>query len=73
MGWALNPQQVGPRRLAQETPLKNLLLSGHWTRPALGIIATTISGLQAARVILKKEGVREPLSDIGIRNGVPTF
>jgi prolycopene isomerase len=73
IGWALTPQQVGPKRLAQETPIKNLFLSGHWTRPALGIIATAISGLQAARVILKKEGVGEPLSDIGIRKGVPTF
>ncbi len=73
MGWALTPRQVGPKRLAQETPVKNLFLSGHWTRPALGIIATVISGLQSARIILKKEGVSEPLSDIGIRKGVCTF
>jgi phytoene dehydrogenase-like protein len=73
MGWALTPRQVGPKRLAQETPVKNLFLSGHWTRPALGIIATVISGLQSARIILKKEGVSEPLADIGIRKGVCTF
>jgi prolycopene isomerase len=73
MGWALTPRQVGPKRLAQETPVQNLFLSGHWTRPALGIIATVISGLQSARIILKKEGVSEPLSDIGIRGGVRTF
>jgi len=70
IGWALTPQQVGPKRLAQETPVKNLLLSGHWTRPALGIIAAVVSGLQTAGTILTKEGVREPLRDIGIRNGV---
>ena len=35
--------------------------------PALEIIATVISGLQSARTILKKERVREPLSDIGVR------
>ena len=70
IGWALTPSQVGPRRLAQETPVKNLFLSGHWTRPALGIIGTVISGLQSARIILRKEGVSEPLSDIGVRKGV---
>jgi prolycopene isomerase len=70
IGWALTPSQVGPRRLAQETPVKNLFLSGHWTRPALGIIATVISGLQSARMILRKEGVSEPLSGIGLRKGV---
>ena len=70
IGWALTPGQVGPKRLAQETPIKNLFLSGHWTRPALGIIATVISGLQSARVILRKEGVSEPLSDIGVQKGV---
>lgn len=70
IGWALTPSQVGPKRLAQETPVKNLFLSGHWTRPALGIIGTVISGLQSARIILRKEGVSEPLSDIGVRKGI---
>ncbi len=70
IGWALTPQQVGPKRLAQDTPVGNLYLSGHWTRPALGIIGVVVSGLQAARMILGKEGVAEPLEDIGIRKGV---
>jgi phytoene dehydrogenase-like protein len=70
IGWALTPQQVGPRRLGQKTPVKNLYLSGHWTQPALGIIGVTVSGLQAARAILSLEGVSEPLADIGIRGGV---
>jgi len=72
IGWALTPQQLGPRRLAQETPIDNLLLSGHWTRPALGVIGVVISGLQAARMILAREGVAEPLAAIGIRKGVRT-
>jgi prolycopene isomerase len=70
IGWALTPRQIGPRRLAQQTPVKNLFLSGHWTRPALGIIGVTVSGLQAARTVLSREGVREPLSAIGIEKGV---
>ena len=70
MGWALTPQQVGPKRLAQKTPVKNLLLSGHWTAPAVGVMSTVVSGLQAAGMILRSEGVKEPLADIGIRKGV---
>lgn len=70
MGWALSPQQVGPKRLAQQTPIKNLLLSGHWTAPAVGVMSTVVSGLRAAQMILKKEGVKEPLADIGIIRGL---
>ena len=70
MGWAITPEQIGPKRLAQETPIKNLLLSGHWTRPALGVLSVVISGLQAARMILESEGVGEPLADLGIRKGL---
>ena len=72
IGWALSPQQVGPKRLTQQTPIKNLLLSGHWTQPAIGVFATVISGLKAARIILKREGASEPLADIGIRKGIIT-
>jgi prolycopene isomerase len=72
MGWALTPQQVGPKRLAQKTPIKSLLLSGHWTAPAVGVMSTVVSGLQASAMILRSEGVKEPLADIGIRKGVVT-
>jgi prolycopene isomerase len=72
MGWALSPQQVGPKRLPQQTPVKNLLLSGHWTAPAVGVMSTVVSGLQAAGMILRAEGVKEPLADIGIEKGVLT-
>jgi len=70
IGWALSPQQVGPKRLAQQTPVNNLFLSGHWTQPAIGVMSTVISGLKAANMILMREGVREPLDDIGIRKGI---
>jgi phytoene dehydrogenase-like protein len=72
MGWALTPQQVGPKRLAQKTPVKNLLLSGHWTAPAVGVMSTVVSGLQAASMILRSDGVKEPLEALGIRQGVVT-
>ena len=70
IGWALSPQQVGPKRLAQKTPIKNLFLSGHWTQPAIGVMATVISGLKAARIVLNCEGVEEPLGDLGIIKGL---
>jgi len=70
IGWALSPQQAGPKRLAQQTPIKNLLLSGHWTRPALGVMSTVISGLQAAKTILEREEIKEPLADLGIKKGI---
>ena len=36
MGWALTPQQVGPKRLAQKTPIKNLLLERSLDRAGSG-------------------------------------
>ena len=70
MGWACSAQQIGPKRLEQQTPIKNLLLSGHWTRPAVGVVPVSVSGLQAAKMILEEEGVHEPLAELGIRRGV---
>lgn len=71
LGWALTPQQIGPKRLSPKTPVKNLFLSGHWTAPAVGVMATVISGLQTAKMILNQEGLDEPLMDVGIKDGVP--
>jgi prolycopene isomerase len=70
IGWALSPQQVGPKRLAQQTPVKNLFLSGHWTQPAIGVMSTVISGLKAAKMIMTCEGVEESLEEIGIKKGL---
>ena len=72
MGWACSPQQIGPKRLAHTTPIRNLFLSGHWTQPAVGVSSVTLSGLQCARMILEREGVKEPLVDLGIRGGIMT-
>jgi prolycopene isomerase len=72
MGWACSPQQIGPKRLAHTTPVKNVFLSGHWTQPAVGVSSVTLSGLQCARMILEREGVKEPLVDLGIRDGIMT-
>lgn len=51
-GWEVSPQQSGPRRLAHETPISGLYLSGHWSRPSHGIYGVVWSGIQTARIIL---------------------
>jgi len=70
IGWACTPRQIGPKRPSNKTPVDNLLLAGHWTAPAIGVMAAVISGLQAARIVLKTEGVGEPLGDMGIEDGL---
>ncbi|MEW6101545.1 MAG: NAD(P)/FAD-dependent oxidoreductase [Candidatus Omnitrophota bacterium] len=52
-GWALTPSQTGNFRLNQVTPVTNLYLAGHWTRPGLGLTASVRSGALAAERILR--------------------
>lgn len=51
-GWAALPQQSGPRRLPQRTPVSGLYLTGHWTQPGHGIWTVVLSGINTARLIL---------------------
>ncbi len=51
-GWALAPDQVGPGRPANETPLAGLWLAGHWAQPGGGVYGVVTSGVNAARGIL---------------------
>ena len=55
-GWAALPDQSGPRRLRNRTPVEGLYLTGHWTQPGHGIWAVTLSGLQTARLVLGEQG-----------------
>jgi phytoene desaturase len=55
-GWEVSPDQVGPGRLGQETPIKNLFLAGHWTQPGGGVYGVTASGVQAAQKVLGYKG-----------------
>jgi phytoene dehydrogenase-like protein len=52
-GWAATPDQTGARRLPQEGPIGELLLSGHWTQPGHGISVVMRSGIGAARLALR--------------------
>jgi phytoene desaturase len=51
-GWAALPQQTGPRRLPNRTPVAGLYLAGHWTQPGHGIWTVVLSGINTARLVL---------------------
>lgn len=53
-GLSLIPKQVGRGRLPHHTPLRGLFQVGHYTRPSHGIVGAALSGLFAAREILKQ-------------------
>jgi len=54
-GWAASPQQSGPRRLPQRTPVSGLYLTGHWTQPGHGIWTVVLSGINTARLVLGQD------------------
>jgi prolycopene isomerase len=51
-GFAQTVRQAGFRRLAQDTPIKGLLLAGGWTFPGAGIHGCFVSGVLAANTVL---------------------
>jgi prolycopene isomerase len=55
-GWDYTPEQTGTRRLAHETPVAGLYLSGHWTQPGSASMRVLSSGIHTAHIILSKEG-----------------
>lgn len=52
LGWEMSPGQLGKARPPIETPIENLYLAGHWTRPGGGVTPAIISGHRVARRIL---------------------
>jgi phytoene dehydrogenase-like protein len=54
-GWAATPQQSGPRRLPNRTPIGGLYLTGHWTQPGHGIWTVILSGIITARLVLGQD------------------
>jgi phytoene dehydrogenase-like protein len=51
-GWAATPEQSGPFRMSNTTPVSGLYLVGHWTRPSHGISSVVNSGVRVARLVL---------------------
>lgn len=56
-GLASTPLQVGNLRPPHQTPLPGLFQAGHYTRPSHGIVGASLSGLFAARMVLKNMGM----------------
>ena len=51
-GWDVSPNQVGPARIQNQSPIKGLYYAGHWTSPGGGIYGVSVSGVQAAQKVL---------------------
>ncbi|MCF6155656.1 MAG: NAD(P)/FAD-dependent oxidoreductase [Candidatus Brocadia sp.] len=57
-GWEVSVDQIWDNRLPHQTPIDNLYLTGHWTRPGPGICAVVSSGWGVANLIMEKENWR---------------
>ncbi|WP_051906586.1 phytoene desaturase family protein [Methylomarinum vadi] len=57
-GWDVSPDQVGPARISNQSPLKGLYFAGHWTSPGGGVYGVSVSGVQAAQKVIgiRKQG-----------------
>jgi phytoene dehydrogenase-like protein len=53
MGWYLPAKELARIR-SQKTPIDNLYQAGHWTFPGGGIPMVIISGINAAKLVLKR-------------------
>jgi phytoene dehydrogenase-like protein len=51
LGWEMSPDQLGANRPGIHSPIKNLLLVGHWTQPGGGITPVIISAMRAAKLV----------------------
>lgn len=52
-GWEVSVDQMWENRLPQKTPIENLYLTGHWTKPGPGICAVVSSGWSVANLIME--------------------
>jgi len=67
LGWEMSPEQLGEGRPELVSPLKNLFLVGHWTRPGGGITPVIVSAQQVARTIL--DGRNAPAGESAAARG----
>jgi len=51
-GWATSPDQTGPLRLPNKSPIDGLFWTGHWTSPGCGVYGVSVAGVQAVQQIL---------------------
>ena len=55
-GWDVTPNQVGPSRIQNQSPIKGLFYAGHWSSPGGGVYGVSVSGVQVAQKVL---GIRK--------------
>jgi len=53
-GWTFSPSQIGVNRFQPRTPIKNVLLAGHWTTPGAGVAGVAMSGANTAQIALNE-------------------
>lgn len=54
-GWEQSPHQIYAKSFPSTTKaIRNLFLAGHWTFPGGGIVSVAISGLNAAKKVMKR-------------------
>jgi prolycopene isomerase len=58
-GWEHTPKQAGGRRLAHDSPVPGLYVSGHWSVDAPGSFFAILSSIRTAQVVLEQAGQRE--------------
>ncbi|MFX1318615.1 MAG: phytoene desaturase family protein [Promethearchaeota archaeon] len=58
-GYDATPDQIGPMRPAQKSPITNLWLAGQWTQPGHGFYPCQASGFLAGKAICETAGVWE--------------
>ena len=51
-GWNVTPEQVGPSRIQNQSPIQGLYFAGHWVSPGGGVYGVSVSGVQAAQKVL---------------------
>jgi phytoene dehydrogenase-like protein len=52
LGWEMSPDQLGEGRPGITTPIRDLYLVGHWTRPGGGITPVIVSAQQVAAAVI---------------------
>jgi prolycopene isomerase len=70
-GWELSPQQVGPGRPGNQTPIAGLHLVGHWAQPGGGVYGVVSSGVQTARALLGHRREADLWDALGSDGGRP--
>jgi phytoene desaturase len=62
LGWEMSPDQLGERRPATDSGIRNLHYVGHWTQPGGGITPVIVSAMRVAHDITRASAPAPQLS-----------